>query len=52
MKRLKEPSTWAGIAAMLLAVSSMLPPPWGAYLHAGAVAAGALAGAMPEGEPA
>lgn len=48
-KRLKEPSTWAGIAALFQAAQVMLPPPWSLAAQAITVAAGGLAVAIREG---
>ena len=48
-KRLKEPSTWAGLAALFQAAQMVLPPPWGVVAHAATVAAGGLAVALREG---
>jgi hypothetical protein len=47
-KRVKEPSTWAGAAAVAAAIAPFLPPPWNIVLTAGAAGAGALAGVLPE----
>lgn len=47
-KRFTEPSTWAGIAGVALAIAPSLPPPWHIYMQGVATAAGALAAAMRE----
>lgn len=52
LKRLKEASTWAGIAALALSVSPFLPPPYHICAQGLAAMAGALAGAIKEGTPA
>ena len=49
LKRLKEASTWAGIAALALSVSPFLPPPYHICAQGVAAMAGALAGAIKEG---
>jgi hypothetical protein len=46
-KRLKEASTWAGIAAIFQAATYLFPQ-HAAVLHAGTVIAGCVAGAVPE----
>ena len=52
LKRLKEASTWAGIAALALSVSPFLPPPYHICAQGVAAMAGALAGAIKEGASA
>ncbi len=53
LKRFKEASTWAGIAALALSVSPFLPPPYHVCAQGLAAMAGALAGAIKEkGAPA
>lgn len=49
MNRLKEASTWAGVAGMALAISPFLPPPFHICAQGVAAAAGALAAIMREG---
>ena len=41
--RLKEPSTWAGIGALILAVTGISPELWGAVAGAGVAIAGVAA---------
>lgn len=48
MKRIAEPSTWAGIAALFQVLKGFLPAHNQVYADALTVAAGALAGALPE----
>jgi hypothetical protein len=48
MKRLAEPSTWAGIAALFQVLKGFLPVHNQIYADALTVAAGSLAGALPE----
>ncbi|MFA9273414.1 MAG: hypothetical protein ACEQSE_00950 [Candidatus Aquirickettsiella gammari] len=48
IKRLKEPSTWAGFAALLQVASAFLPQ-YAPIFHALTVGAGSLAAALPEG---
>lgn len=48
-KRLKEPSTWAGLAALFQAAQVVLPPPWSLVAQAVVVGAGGLAVALREG---
>jgi hypothetical protein len=48
MKRIAEPSTWAGIAAMFQVLKGFLPAHSQVYADALTIAAGALAGALPE----
>ncbi|WP_300752659.1 hypothetical protein [Janthinobacterium sp.] len=52
LKRLKEASTWAGIAALALSVSPFLPPPYHICAQGVAAMAGALAGTIKEGSAA
>lgn len=47
MKRLKEPSTWAGFAALLQVAGAFLPA-YTPIFHVLTVAAGSLAAAIPE----
>ena len=49
LKRLKEASTWAGIAALALSVAPFLPPPYHICAQGFAAMAGALAGTIKEG---
>jgi hypothetical protein len=51
MKRLKEPSTWAGLAA-LFQVGAALAPQYASVFHGATVLAGALAGVIAEGKGA
>jgi len=48
MKRLKEASTWAGIAAILQAVKLLVPAQWHIALDGASVLAGTAAGLVPE----
>jgi hypothetical protein len=48
MNRLKEPSTHAGFAAVLLALSAVVPPQWQGVTQAVAAVFGSLAAALPE----
>ena len=48
LKRLKEASTWAGIAALALSVSPFLPPPYHVCAQAFGALAGTLAGIIKE----
>lgn len=48
MKRLKEPSTWAGIASALPILVRMFAPQWAAVADGIAMAAGAAAVAITE----
>lgn len=48
MKRLKEPSTWAGLAAVFQGLKFVLPPQWHPVIDGASVAAGGLAAAMRE----
>lgn len=48
-KRLKEPSTWAGLAALFQAAAPLLPAPWSMVAQAVVVGAGGLAVAIREG---
>ena len=41
--RLKEPSTWAGIAAVLQGLKLVMPPQWHAVLDGITIAAGGVA---------
>lgn len=49
MKRLFEPSTWAGLAAVVQGLKFVLPAHWHAVVDAASVAAGGVAAAMREG---
>ena len=51
LKRLREPSTWAGISGVALAMAPAFPPPWLFVLNAIAAGAGALAIKLREGAP-
>lgn len=48
MKRFLEPSTWAGLAAVLQGLKFVLPPQWHPVVDGASVAAGGLAAAMRE----
>lgn len=48
MKRLKEASTWAGIAAILQAAKLLVPPQYHIVIDGATAAAGAVAGMVPE----
>lgn len=48
MKRLAEPSTWAGLAAIFQVLKSFLPVHNQIYADALTVGFGAIAGALPE----
>lgn len=47
IERVKEPSTWAGLAAILQAVGFFFPQ-YAVLVNAATVLAGCAAGAMPE----
>lgn len=49
-KRFTEPSTWAGISGVALAMAPAFPPPWLFVFNAIAAGAGALAIKLREGE--
>jgi hypothetical protein len=49
MNRFKEPSTWAGIAALLQVVSTFLPPQYAWIAHALTAGAGSAAVSLREG---
>lgn len=49
LKRLKEPSTWAGLAGGLAAAIPLLPPPFHLYAQLAAAIAGGLGVALREG---
>lgn len=49
MKRLFEPSTWAGLAAVFQGLKFVLPAQWHPVIDGASVAAGGLAAAMREG---
>lgn len=42
-KRLQEPSTWAGIAAVLQGLKLVMPPQWHQVLDGATMAAGGVA---------
>lgn len=48
MSRLKEPSTWAGIAAIFQMMKAFLPPQYQIVMDGGTAVAGALAGVIAE----
>lgn len=48
MKRLKEASTWAGIAAILQAAKLLVPPQYHVAVDGLTVLAGTVAGIVPE----
>ncbi|WP_317205569.1 hypothetical protein [Janthinobacterium sp.] len=48
MKRFKEGSTWAGIAAFLQMAAALAPPNVGLVLHTLTAVAVAVAGALPD----
>ena len=48
MKRIKEPSTWAGIGVLALAAKGMLPPSWAWLGDAASVVCGGIAGVLSE----
>lgn len=48
-KRLNEPSTWAGFAAVFQGLKLIVPPQWHQYLDGGTVMAGTIAAA--KGDP-
>lgn len=48
MDRLTEGSSWAGLAAMLQAISAFVPPTWTVWLHAATAAAAAIAVKLPD----
>lgn len=50
-KRFTEPSTWAGISGVALAMAPAFPPPWLFVFNAIAAGAGALAIKLREGAP-
>ncbi len=52
LNRLNEPSTWAGVAGMALAVSPFLPPPFHICAQGLAAMAGALAAVMRDSQAA
>lgn len=49
LNRAKEASTWAGIAGVLVAGSSAAAPEVATWMQMAAVAAGAIAAALPGG---
>jgi hypothetical protein len=49
VNRLKEPSTWAGLAALFQGLKFVLPPQWHPIVDGVVVATGGLAVAMREG---
>jgi hypothetical protein len=52
MNRLKEPSTWAGLAAVAQMLKGFVPPQYHVLLDATTAATGALAAGLPErGKP-
>jgi hypothetical protein len=48
MKRLTEPSTWAGFAAFLQAAKLLVPPQYHIVLDGGTALAATMAGLIPE----
>lgn len=50
-KRFTEPSTWAGISGVALAIAPAFPPPWLFVLNAIAAGAGSLAIKLRESAP-
>lgn len=48
MKRFKEASTWAGIAAILQAAKLLVPAQWHMALDGATALAGTVAGVVPE----
>ena len=48
MKRILEPSTWAGLAVVLLGVKAVLPAHWHAIIDGASMAAGGLATVLRE----
>ena len=51
LNRLREPSTWAGVAGLTLAVAPFLPPPWNICAHGTAAVTGWLAMQLTEKGP-
>ncbi|MFZ4758920.1 MAG: hypothetical protein ACOYLX_12215 [Burkholderiaceae bacterium] len=49
MNRLGEPSTWAGLAAIVQAVAFVIPPQWQWIAHVVTAAAGSAAVKLREG---
>lgn len=49
MNRFKEPSTWAGLAALAQVLSAFVPPQWAWVAHALTAAAGSAAVSLREG---
>jgi hypothetical protein len=48
MKRLKEPSTWAGLAALFQLAKAVVPPQYHIVVDCATAMAGALAGVIAE----
>ena len=48
MKNFKQPSTWAGLAALFQVAANFLPPQYAWMAHVATAAAGAVAVKMPE----
>jgi len=48
MKRLFEPSTWAGLAVAVLGLKVILPPHWHLIVDGASVAAGGVAAVLRE----
>ena len=51
LKRFTEPSTWAGISGVALAIAPAFPPPWLFLFNALAAGAGSLAIKLREAAP-
>lgn len=52
MKRLKEPSTWAGLGVLALSLKPILPASWAFLGDLASIACGGVAGLLAEGKAA